>query len=503
MQQSAGYAKFILSIYILSSAFHRILIVRKVGRKSFSIPLIKPITPLIGPKNNVFRQLIKYAKQGKVHLFAEELFQVYGSFVSTHVFNKWFYFTCDGDIARTVFRDSENFRRPGTHSKEFGKMLFFLEGPEWKFHRKLLQPAFSPIQVRNSLPVIVEKVNKLFSAWKGKDVAVPNLCRASSTLALDILGSAMFSYDFKNLDDIINDPDADQQTLLEVHMENFVIGLQSRFGLPPWLPNFIRNRIIGNQEKFEAGMRYVSESSMKAIEEKIRNGIEQKDKKDMDIIDLLLSSLEKDSNKLTPEEIADEVFGFFFAGHETTANTITFTIKALCDNPHVLQALQEQIDEFLPSDNPSPTEIQDVLPNLRLLNAFLYETQRYYPVVPLDGRKVARDGVVINGYPVPKGSMIMISLYNMHMDPNQWEDPEKFSLERWLDDDSKVAKAFFPFGDGQHRCLGEKFAVLEIKVFLILLLKNFHIGKIVKQTELVHGPTNGYKKGLWVELRKK
>lgn len=243
--------------------------------------------------------MIKYAKQGKVHLFAEELFQAYGPLVSAHVINKWFYFTCDGDIARAVLRDSENYIRPSNHSKDFGKMLFFLEGHEWKIHRKLLQPAFSPMQLRNSLPIIVEKVNKLFSTWKGKDVVVPNLYRASSTLALDILGSAMFSYDFKNLDDIIKNPDADKQTLLEVHMENFVVGLQSRFGLPTWLPNFIRNMILGNQDKFKAAMRYVSESSMKAIEEKLGNGIAKKEKKDMDVIDLLLGSLEKDSNKLT------------------------------------------------------------------------------------------------------------------------------------------------------------------------------------------------------------
>ncbi|XP_073848045.1 probable cytochrome P450 4p3 isoform X2 [Musca autumnalis] len=190
------------------------------------------------------------------------------------------------------------------------------------------------------------------------------------------------------------------------------------------------------------------------------------------MLDTLLRA-EKDG-LIDHEGICEEVDTFMFEGFDTTSMNLIFALMSLALYPEMQKKCYEELQEHIPDNDLSSLDIQQ-LNNLKYLDCFIKETQRLYPSVPSIIRKCTSDIVVDGKLLFPKGTQIMIHIYDIHTNPKYYDEPEKFNPERFMapQADKRHPFAFIPFSGGQRNCIGQKFALIEMKTLLIYVLKNF------------------------------
>jgi cytochrome P450 len=191
------------------------------------------------------------------------------------------------------------------------------------------------------------------------------------------------------------------------------------------------------------------------IDDRRRSG---EDRGDLLSMLLLAQDTEGDGGAMTDEQLRDELMTIFLAGHETTANALTWTWYLLSQNSEAEAKLHEEIDRVLGDRLP---DFDDVA-QLKYTEMVLAESMRLYPPAWALGR-LAMEDFEIGGYSVPKKSLVLMSQFVMHRDPRYFTDPLKFDAERWTAEarESRPQFSYFPFGGGPRRCIGEGFAWME------------------------------------------
>lgn len=220
-------------------------------------------------------------------------------------------------------------------------------------------------------------------------------------------------------------------------------------------------------------------------------------KKKMALLDVLLRST-IDGKPLTNEDIQEEVDTFMFEGHDTTTSGIIFGLFCLGKYPEVQKKVLQEIHDVLGDDPSAPSTLQK-LNDMPYLDATIKEILRLFSPVPLVGRLLEED-LTIGKYTVPKGTSLVLGLMFMHQDPDLFPEPKEFRPERFMTDRS-VEKAnpysYIPFSAGSRNCIGQKFAILEMKSMLSKLVRNFEIAvdasykEPLLAVELVSKPQNG------------
>jgi cytochrome P450 len=180
---------------------------------------------------------------------------------------------------------------------------------------------------------------------------------------------------------------------------------------------------------------------------------------------LLLAQDEEDKTGMTDEQVRDEALTLFLAGHETTANALTWTWHLLSQNPAAERAMHAEIDQVLGGRLPG---FEDVLA-LPYTAAVFSEGLRLFPPAWAIGRKALEDANIC-GTRVPRDGIVLLSPYVTHRDPRWFPEPERFLPERWVTPDHVRPKfAYFPFGGGTRVCIGERFAQAEGVLLLATL----------------------------------
>ena len=193
------------------------------------------------------------------------------------------------------------------------------------------------------------------------------------------------------------------------------------------------------------------------IEERRRSGA---DRGDLLSMLMLAEDEEAGRERMSDEQVRDEAMTIFLAGHETTANAMTWAFYLLSRNPEAEARLHAELDEVLEGGRaPSVEDTQ----RLRYTEMVAAETMRLYPPAWAVGRMAVEDHEA-DGYFIPKGSLVLASQYVMHRDPRYFPDPERFDPERWTPEakEARPPFSYFPFGGGVRRCIGEGFAWMEI-----------------------------------------
>jgi cytochrome P450 len=168
--------------------------------------------------------------------------------------------------------------------------------------------------------------------------------------------------------------------------------------------------------------------------------------------------------------LRDESITIFFAGHETTARTMTFAWYALAANPHVAAQLYEELDSVLGGRTPATDDLRQLPYTLQVIK----EVLRLYPAAPI----YARDAIAgdrIDGFDVPAGAAVILSPYYTHRHPDFWEEPERFDPDRWTREKEAMRHhyAYHPFAAGPRICIGNNFSLLESHLLLAVLAQRF------------------------------
>ncbi|MDQ2856785.1 MAG: cytochrome P450, partial [Acidobacteriota bacterium] len=205
------------------------------------------------------------------------------------------------------------------------------------------------------------------------------------------------------------------------------------------------------------------------IEERRSSG---KDCGDLLSMLLLAQDDEGDGGRMTDAQLRDELMTIFLAGHETTANALTWTWYLLSQNPEVESRLHAELDEVL-SDRLPTVEDAGRLPYTEMV---LTESMRLYPPAWALGRMALND-FEIGGYRIPKRSLVLMSQYVMHRDSRYFPDPDRFDPTRWTTEarETRPQFSYFPFGGGSRRCIGEGFAWMEGILLLATLAQRWQL----------------------------
>jgi len=219
----------------------------------------------------------------------------------------------------------------------------------------------------------------------------------------------------------------------------------------------------------------------------------------LSFLDTLLLAMDKDQS-IDMEGCCEEVDTFMFEGHDTTSAAMTWTIQEIGNNQEVLKKCLAEIDEVF-GDSDRPASIDD-LNRLEYLDACIKESLRKFPSVPIFARQLTHDeNVQIEDrkYFLSKGSLYVFPVYYLHRDPEHWDNPDEFRPERFLhgNADKRYAYSYTPFSAGSRNCIGQKFALLEEKVLISKMLRNFswksqrETNTIPVIAEIITRPENG------------
>ncbi|KAK7506002.1 hypothetical protein BaRGS_00002724, partial [Batillaria attramentaria] len=190
----------------------------------------------------------------------------------------------------------------------------------------------------------------------------------------------------------------------------------------------------------------------------------------LDFLDILLTARDENGEGLTPSEIRDEVDTFLLAGHDTTTSAISWAMFSLAEHPEIQATCQAEVDELLAGRQTDYIVWED-LSNLPYLTMCIKETLRMYSPLTYIQRELTRD-TEIDGHTVPAGCIVNIGIYDVHHNPTVWDHSMEFHPERFREENISARSpfAFIPFSAGPRNCMGQNFAMNEIKLVLARML---------------------------------
>jgi cytochrome P450 len=366
-------------------------------------------------------------------------------------------------IEKVLVYDHRNFRkgkRLQLAKALLGEGLVTSEGDLHNRQRRIIQPIFHPKQITTYGKIITDYATRLDQKWKDGDTL--DMLKEMMQLTLSIICKSVLNYDIES--------EAEDVGKALTICRNYSKRLQSPLGHVldkiPILPNVKGARkareeldelVYGLVKERRQAPEYGVTSYDDLLTRLLRAQDTTESKPTFD--SKSTSSTATPSSGMSDTQVRDEVMTIFIAGHETTANALTWTFYLLSQNPDIEKKLLVELLNVI-DGNRTPTV--DDIPKLTFTEKVLRESMRLYPPVWLIGRSVDND-YTLGKYTVPTGSTIMMSQYVMHHDPHYYNEPERFDPERWSSEakSSLPRFSYFPFGGGIRGCIGEPFAWME------------------------------------------
>jgi cytochrome P450 len=334
-----------------------------------------------------------------------------------------------------------------------GNGLLTSGGELWRKQRKLIQPMFQRARVARLSAQMVDAGEQMLARWAQRRQGEPcDVAAEMMHLALEVVTRTMFSTS------VLKDVDTLGPALLVLIRYAFR-SFHNPFRLPLWVPT------ASNREFLQA-KQLVDRMIYGLIEERRQSGL-----KHDDLLDTLLCAVDAETGAgLCREQQRDELLTIAAAGHETTANALTWTWYLLATHPAAAARLQEELADVLEGRAPTMED----LPRLSFTRSVFEEALRLYPPAPAVQRRAIKD-TTVGGRPLPAGSLVVVSLWNIHRHPAFWEQPERFDPDRFAS--NRTANdhhlAFLPFGAGPRTCIGNHFAMVEGVLLLALIAQHY------------------------------
>ena len=313
---------------------------------------------------------------------------------------------------------------------------------EGEFHlrqRRLAQPAFHKQRIASYASTMSDYAGRTSDRWKNGETV--DMHTEMMRLTLGIVARTLFDADVEAEAATIGDA-------LTTAFESF------SFALIPFT-EYLDRLPIPSVRRFNAARATLDRAIYRIIDERRKSG---EDRGDLLSMLLMATDTEGDGSGMSDTQLRDEALTIFLAGHETTANALTWTWYLLSEHPEVEARLHEEVDGVLDGRAPAFDDMQS-LPYTRMV---LSESMRLYPPAWGIGRR-ALEPFEARGFQIPGGAVVLMCPYIVHRDERFFPDPERFDPDRWMPD--KISErpkfAYFPFGGGNRVCIGEQFAWME------------------------------------------
>ncbi|KAF7281450.1 hypothetical protein GWI33_004775 [Rhynchophorus ferrugineus] len=346
--------------------------------------------------------------------------------------------------------------------------LFNLEGELWRNLRTKLTPTFTSGKMKMMFETLVSKTDgleKLIDGYITRKEPV-DIKEAAARFTTDIIASCAFGIES---DALHNDKNDFREFGKKVFKPNPLV-----LFLASTVPAYILGPL---------GFRFIAQDVEEFFIETVMNTIQYREKNKIvrkDFMHLLLQLRNTEGNKatdaqtLTDDELIAQCFVFFLAGFETSSTTITFTLLELGLNQDIQDKLRAEINDVLDQHDGRIT--YEAMMEMKYLDMVINETLRKHPPAASISRVCSKKYEVPGtGVTIEKGTKVQIPVWGIHMDPEYYPEPDKFNPENFSAENKakRSEMAFIPFGEGPRMCIGLRFGVMQTKIGLISLLKNF------------------------------
>lgn len=372
------------------------------------------------------------------------------------------YFTCDVELARYMLQKNQrNYNKSELQTRDLAKYighgLLTSNGDQWKRNRKLIQPAFYK---KN----LAEVIQSMASAVRDRLAVVTtdsyiNIFPVMNELAFQVVARSLFN---------LQDTDQDMRRLQDITeaAQNMLVK-EMRL---QWLKWYFKRESLSRKNSIPYHLRQVEVSRQILKELIINRRTKSGHYQNTDLLDILMASTYEDGSSMNDEHLIDELLVIFTAGHETTANALSFAVQLLAHHPEIQEQARE---EAFDSSEMSGDELMAAIRKATYITQCIEETMRLYPPAYFTDRTPVADDTY-GDMKLDKGTTWLISFYEIHRRPDLWEDPDSFKPDRFANGRSRaLSDQYFPFGAGSRMCVGNNFAMFEMVLVIAHLLKHY------------------------------
>jgi cytochrome P450 len=336
-----------------------------------------------------------------------------------------------------------------------GQGLVTSDGDLWRQQRRIMQPSFTPRATAQFVDVMVNAIDRTVDRWQ--DVALTgqplHIDDEMARLTMSVISQTIFGVDLG----------AESGVVSQAFHEAFAFvtaRTMSAFALPLAWP-------LPSHRRFRRNRQIIDDF----VQSQIAKG-RQRDAQDNLLAILLQATDEATGQRMSDEQVRDEVVTLFLAGFETTARSLTWGWYLLDQHPEIVQRLEAEVDGALGKRSPTLAD----LPALPYTRMVVDEILRLYPPAGMLARQVVAEDV-IDGYRIPGNSIVMLIPFMTHRYPGVWENPEAFIPERFAPEAAgqRPKSAYIPFSGGARICLGNHFALAEMVFSYAMLIARYRL----------------------------
>ena len=364
-------------------------------------------------------------------------------------------------ISHVLVKNRQNYDKQSRSSAALrlicGESLLTANSASWKKRRRIIQPMFHQQAIEGFLETISECTNTMLDDWSEKAARGAPVEVASEMMKLTfrIVGLCLFGTELAREAATVEDA-------MHTLVSHTYIRYQSILSPPAFLPTPANRRFkkaLAEVDEIVAALITSHRSNPPAVP---------------DLLTMLLEGKDAETSEpISDQDIRNEAIAFLLAGHETTANSLAWSLHLLSTHPEAAREVATEFSETCGTRQPTMAD----LPSLKkALHVFEESNRLYPPIWAMERRAIEHDE--IGGYHIPKGSGVIISPYALHRHPAFWNDPETFDPTRFETHDHP---AYLPFGAGQRFCIGKEFALAEARIILPSILQRFKIHPLPDQ----------------------
>ncbi|XP_035735114.1 cytochrome P450 4C1-like [Vespa mandarinia] len=400
------------------------------------------------------------------------------------------------EYVEVILRNSTNISKATTYDSFkpwLGDGLITSTGSKWHHDRKLITPAFHFSILDNYMLVMLEKseilidrIEKELGQNIGKNAV--NIYPLLIDFALDVICETAMGVNIHAQDNTITGyPD---------YVHKGTNAVLYRY-LRPWFKLDSIFALTAEGKEFYSSIKELHRFNREVIKKKKEARREKsKDESEFDelgrkkrksFIDILLDINENQSNQFSEKDMNEQVATIISAGHDTSATAIFWTLLCLATDPEIQDKVYEELKVVF-DDLDGPITM-NTISQLKYLGRVCKETLRLYPVIPVFSRQITEE-ITIGKYAIPKNTELSIHVHGLHHDPEIWPNPGKFDPDRFLTNETQNRHpySYIPFSAGLRNCIGQKYANLEHKLVIAILLKKWIVKSSIlrKDVKICH-----------------